>query len=132
MSERTPEQIANLQNLIKANRESEKRFDMDYYGKEESCGTACCALGNYAMRTDLQKHFSLVFPHENARDNSAQLMYSERNYPIGVYSAVIQDHFGILPGDCENLFSTDGMLSQHCSSAQDAADFIEKYIGERQ
>ncbi len=132
MSKRTPEQIANLQNLIKANRESEKRFDMDYYGKEESCGTSCCVLGNYAMRPDLQSEFTLKFPPDKSRDVSAQLWHIPDDRGKGLYSTSIQKHFGLTMDECDNLFAIGGSLDRVCSSARDAADFIEKYIGEQE
>jgi hypothetical protein len=53
--------------LLKAVKEQpEKMFDMNVFGEVRQdavgaeCGTACCALGSYAARRDLQKVCSLV------------------------------------------------------------------------
>lgn len=58
-------QKQRLLDVARACREAPKPndFTMERFGNQ--CGTPACALGHYAMRTDLQDRFTLVKPAED-------------------------------------------------------------------
>ena len=118
---RTPEQIQNLKNLIRANRESPYRLKMICYS---DCGTAHCVIGNYAQREDLQSYLRL---------DGAQLVYAQTNLNANYDDEEIQDHFGLYYEEVYKFFSPNHLLGDNisgcCRDPQQAADFIENYLG---
>ncbi len=121
---RTPEQIQNLRNLIRANRESQDILLMSCY-HTKSCGTAYCAIGNYAHRTDLQSFLKL---------NGAWLEYADGE-DANHDDVKVREHFGLDPDEIIRFFAPYPVvalnnIAESCTNAQQAADYIENYLGE--
>lgn len=119
------QQANRLLNVARACRESEHadKFSMEEYA--HPCGTPGCALGNYAMRQDLQKTFGLTTSPIHGRPwlmwKSISLVYFD--------SLKVMDHFGLIDGEAWELFSLAG-----CNNAQtpeEAADYIEQFVRDK-
>lgn len=101
-----------------------EHFTMRQYGID--CGSPCCALGHYAVRTDLQQKFSL--------DSEGDLMY-RRGHGHGSsnwadYSdEEVLDYFGITEDECNELFS--GIGCNQARTAVKAAEYIENFLDEK-
>jgi hypothetical protein len=94
---------------------SPEGFTMDRFANQ--CGTPACALGNYAVRTDLQKDFSLDptwFP-----DLRFQGKPTWHNGPL------VREYFDIDHDDAEKLFGPYGCGG---SDPIKAAEFIEYFV----
>lgn len=97
-----------------------KIFTMKKWGYESdpvNCGTPACAIGHFAVRTDLQKSFEL---------RGDTLFYKGRD--VGT-PAEFRRYFGLSYGEAKLLFSVSG-----CDKAQtprQAAKFIRKFIAKK-
>lgn len=109
-----------LLNVAKACRETKypNQFTMSKFGWR--CGAPGCALGNYAVREDLQDEFSL-----DAQTHELRL----RRIPgfVGVDDERLLRHFGIDYATSQKLFGTHGCGG--AVSPEQAAQFIEQYAG---
>lgn len=106
-----------LMNVSRALRETPKpkRFDMGKFGNP--CGTPACALGHYAVRTDMQSTFRLSFWTGDLK---------VRGQEVDFDGPQICHHFGITEGEAALLFGPSG-----CNDAQfpeDAAAYIEAFV----
>lgn len=148
-----------LLNVAKACREStlpDDDFDMETFA--HTCGTPACAFGLYAARTDLQDQFRLGGPGPRvtlqSKDDEVPAGWSS----IYQSDPPAQEHFGIDEAESEKLFGPpaavdcdcgyngfdEHRLSEHDSgcayrggcdgarTALEAAQFIEKFVAERQ
>lgn len=109
-----------LLNVAKACRETKfpDAFTMEKFG--HNCNTPACALGNYAIRDDLQSTFSLR--------RSGELRPRDEDRFIGFDDDEVLDHFGLTYEQSNELFSPYG-----CAEAQtpnEAAEFIERFVAE--
>ncbi len=119
---RTTEQIQNLRNLIRANRESPNSLRMSVYGTH-ACGTAYCAIGNYAYRRDLQSFLKIDIPNLFYADG-AIACYDDKK---------VRDHFGLHEDEIRRFFSpyalaTRETVAEKCHTPQQVADYIETYL----
>lgn len=87
-----------------------------------NCGAPACALGHYALRTDLQDRFRLA--------DNGQVVFVDRELTLGgVADGRIAEHFDITIKEAAKFFGSNG-----CGGAEtpgEAADFIESFIKNR-
>lgn len=107
-----------LLNVAKALRETNfsDEFTMNRFG--HSCGTPACALGNYAVRRDLQSAFSL------SKDGS--LRRRRGRIDLGIDDDAVLEHFGITFQQSKELFAQTGC--GNAESAGEAATYIERFV----
>lgn len=130
--ESDPIEIGNqrLLNVARALRESNKpeKFTMHLYGYSD-CGTPACALGHYAVRTDLQDIFQLVRSN-NVGSLLTIIKTGLIHHDNGIdEDNIVRSHFAISYSDGCRLFSFYG-----CNRAKtpiEAATFIENFVKSR-
>ena len=117
-------------------------FDMDHWGQalynawdmsdEEAmntCGTPACALGNYAVRRDLQRNFRLdAYGHLRSRNGKPIVLTDRNEWPTQHEKfEYLGEYFGITEDEALELFDADG-----CGNAEDdhikAAEYIEQFV----
>lgn len=104
-----------LENLIVALKDAKpEKFNMGNYMWR--CGTPACVLGHYAARRDLQDLLMLSIQRG--------MVYQETGIGCDYDDAEVQEHFGFLEDEAEELFASYG-----CGSAKTPADAIA-YIRE--
>ena len=110
-----------LLNVARALRESKEpdEFTMAYYGL--SCGTPACALGHYAVRSDLQDEFSLDKEGDLIDQCGELVAYSDPS---------VRTHFGLTLEQADHLFSACGC--GFAETALEAAEYIERWIAEQE
>ena len=110
-----------LLNVARALRESKEpdEFTMAYYGL--GCGTPACALGHYAVRSDLQDEFAL--------DKEGDLIDRDGD-PVAYADPSVRMHFGITAEQAGDLFSACGC--GFAETALEAAEYIERWIAEQE
>lgn len=111
-------QAQRLLNVATACRETKfpDEFDMGHFGLD--CDTPGCALGNYAVRRDLQTRFAL--------DQHGELVYDDGS--IAWFSEQV-DYFGISRPEIDELFQTNGC--GRAKTANEAATYIEGFLADR-
>ena len=94
--------------------------------KEETlphnCGAPACALGHFAVRTDLQRKFTLT------QYGSLRLM-RDKDHPIYPNSKVVKDYFGVNYDEASDLFGEDGC--DGATTPKQAAKYIRKFLKQR-
>lgn len=118
-----------LLNVARACRETKfpDQFTMKCFARDE-CGSPGCALGNYAVRHDLQDAFSLRYAEKNG--GTAQLVRRDDEYNtfLGYDSREVVEHFGLTKGEAGVLFGEDGCGDARVAS--EAAAYIEQWAAE--
>lgn len=119
-----------LLDVARATRETSvpDNFTMRYFG---DCGSPACALGNYAVRRDLQRVFYLgKLPGSSTRlfllsvaDNGLVSCLVSCN------EGLVQRHFGISEAEAVELFS--GVGCGHAQTPEAAAAYIEAFVARK-
>lgn len=107
-----------LLNVAKACRETKFPDDFTMAKFGHSCNTPACALGNYAVRNDLQRTFKL--------NKKGELRRRNRDGFVGIDDDVVLNHFGITHDQSNELFAPYG-----CANAitpNEAAEYIERFV----
>jgi hypothetical protein len=126
-----------LLNVAKALRETKdpRSFNMNSYF--HPCGTPACALGNYAVRRDLQSAFAMVQRVLGASSYSFFVSAADMDAEFGIhyYSPEVLEHFDIDSGQAEQLFGPnnergDGRLAQVARTPIEAAEYIERFVAD--
>lgn len=129
-----------LLNVAKALRESKNpdMFNMNAYGSY--CGTPACAFGHYAARRDLQDTFE--FKPEKG-PYTCVFLISNHEESITHANKAVLDHFGITGAEAARLFGCESeaeecidenalsetlFLCKSAGSANEAADWIERFV----
>jgi len=102
-----------------------KDFTMTSFG--HNCMTPGCALGNYAVRHDLQDQFDLDEDGDLKQVNKA--LRSVRHVyrgTIGWDDDSVMDWFGIERQEAKLLFDEDGCMN--AQTPEEAAQFIEFFL----
>lgn len=119
-----------LLNVAKALRESPNpdAFTMETI---HSCGTPCCALGHYAARTDLQQAFYIDPTKWGFRLVGRTEEYDWLRYD----GSEVCEHFDITDDDARHLFADETEETRAgcggASTANEAAEFIERFVADR-
>jgi hypothetical protein len=114
-----------------------EKFTMENFAN--ACGTPACALGNYAVRRDLQDKFEL-----NTSDYYRVPWLFFDGHPSSYHYREVTEWFGISYADAEELFSAAGcggrveVVEDEDGDAEDvvypitdpikAAEYIEDFV----
>lgn len=115
-----------LLNVARATRETAAPgdFTMRYFG---DCGSPACALGNYAVRRDLQRVFYLgKLPEDGTR---LFLRSVADNSLVSFSEGLVQRHFGISEAEAVELFS--GVGCGYAKTPEAAALYIEAFVARK-
>lgn len=132
-----------LLNVAKALRESPKpdHFTMSRYA---DCGTPACAFGHYAARTDLQSAF--IFDPQRGGDYMPVRNARHPEESVNHGCDLVRIHFDITDAEASRLFGCESeaedliengapesaFLCMCCGSANEAADWIERFVAEHE
>ena len=125
-----------LLDVARATRETPvpDNFTMRYFGQ---CGSPACALGNYAVRRDLQDVFYLCrHSEEYARDAKAYgldeklfIRLVADDCLVSCGGGMVQQYFGISEFEAIELFSVTGCARAQTPEA--AAAYIEAFVARK-
>ena len=121
----TPRQLKRLHNMVQVLRDAAKDarlrrlFTMERFGwgasASHTCGSPACALGNYAIRRDVQRTFVL--------NEGGDVRAGNRSVS---YKRDVTKHFGITSRQAAELFEATGC--DRARTPTQAANYIERFI----
>lgn len=102
------------------------RFSMDSF--VSACGTPACALGNYALRSDLQGRFRLDLEHKALLFDGEQVNYFHEEVLdyFDIDDDEVEDLFGAL--GCGGFYDDDADEDVFVTDPIEAAEFIEDFV----
>lgn len=92
----------------------------------KACGTPACAMGHYAVRTDLQRSFAIDADGDLVVRKKGYSAYYNTGDNTMVENHQISHHFDITDDDREDLFGSKG-----CDGAKtpgEASAFIKHFV----
>lgn len=128
--------LLRMNALLLANRQAVNDFTMSTW----RCGTACCLIGNYALRPDLQSSFTLernVFLSDDGEEDYnlyiGDLQYDGVFIINGIgYNGIwhsIAGHFGLTMEETVDLFSYYGSNRHH--TREQAIAYVEQFVAKK-
>jgi hypothetical protein len=115
-----------LLDVARACREAPDPSKFTMAGYANRCGSPACALGHYAVRTDLQDKFSL---RKSTEYGLPWIWFGEE--PTGFDTREVCDWFDITRGQCRELFSDYGCGGDEDEPITDpvqVAEYIENFV----